>query len=232
VRQLLDRLEDSHTGQIKLAELATEIPRQRILQAERTAQVIGDEVYSKFPLQPGVEPVTKNNTELILNRTWRPGLAITGADGWPTIGNAGNVLRPYTKLKLSIRIPPRVDPQAALAAVKATLEKDPPYGAKVSFTDTSGNSGWDAPEMAPWLDKALDAASQRHFGKPAMYMGEGGTIPFMYMLGEKFPKAQFCITGVLGPGSNAHGPNEFLHLPTARKLTLSVADVLAEHAQQ
>jgi acetylornithine deacetylase/succinyl-diaminopimelate desuccinylase-like protein len=232
VRQLLDRLEDSHTGQIKLAELATEIPRQRILQAERTAQVIGDETWSKFPLHTGVQPVTRDNVELILNRTWRPGLAITGAEGWPAIGNAGNVLRPFTRLKLSIRIPPRVDPDAAARAVKQLLEKDPPYGARVSFEISSASAGWDAPEMAPWLDKALDAASQRHFGKPAMYMGEGGTIPFMYMLGRQFPRAQFCITGVLGPGSNAHGPNEFLHLPTARKLTLCVADVLAEHARQ
>ena len=232
MRMLLDRLDDSHTGMVKLSELATQIPRQRVLQAERTAQVIGDETFSKFPLQPGVEPVTRNVVELILNRTWRPTLAITGADGWPAIGNAGNVLRPFTRLKLSIRIPPRVDADAAARAVKQLLEKDPPYGARVSFEISGANAGWDAPEMAPWLDKVLDAASQRHFGKPAMYMGEGGTIPFMYMLGEKFPKAQFCITGVLGPGSNAHGPNEFLHLPTARRLTLCVAEVLAEHARQ
>jgi acetylornithine deacetylase/succinyl-diaminopimelate desuccinylase-like protein len=222
MRILLDRIDDSHTGVVKLPELATQIPRQRLAQAERTAEVIGDETWNKFPLQPGVVPVTTNNVELILNRTWRPGMAITGADGWPTIGNAGNVLRPSTTLKLSIRIPPRVDPEKAQAAVKAALEKDPPYGAKVTFTGGT----------APWLDKALTEASQRYFGKPAMYMGEGGTIPFMYMLGEKFPKAQFCITGVLGPGSNAHGPNEFLHVPTARKLTLCVADVLAVHAQQ
>jgi acetylornithine deacetylase/succinyl-diaminopimelate desuccinylase-like protein len=232
VRLLLDRLEDSHTGQIKLAELATEIPRLRIQQAERTAQVLGDETWSKFPLHTGAQPVTRDNLELILNRTWRPGLAITGAEGWPTIGNAGNVLRPFTRLKLSIRIPPHVDPDRASQAVKQLLEKDPPYGARVSFELSGANAGWDAPEMAPWLDKALDAASLRHFGKPAMYMGEGGTIPFMYMLGRQFPRAQFCITGVLGPGSNAHGPNEFLHLPTARKLTLCVADVLAEHARQ
>jgi acetylornithine deacetylase/succinyl-diaminopimelate desuccinylase-like protein len=202
------------------------------MQAERTAQVIGDDVWAKFPVQKGVEPVTKNNAELILNRTWRPGLAITGADGWPTIQNAGNVLRPSTKLKLSIRIPPRVDPEKAQQAVKEALEKDPPYGAMVTFTGSTASAGWDAPEMAPWLEQTLDAASQRHFGKPAMYMGEGGTIPFMYMLGEKFPRAQFCITGVLGPGSNAHGPNEFLHIPTARKLTMCVAEVLATHAKQ
>jgi acetylornithine deacetylase/succinyl-diaminopimelate desuccinylase-like protein len=231
-RILLDRLEDSHTGQLRLAELATAIPRQRVLQAERTAQVIGDDIFTKFPLQPGVEPVTRNVVELILNRTWRPSLAVTGADGWPAVGSAGNVLRPFTRLKLSLRIPPRVDAAAAAQAVKQLLEKDPPYGARVSFSDINASAGWDAPEVAPWLDQALEAASQRHFGNPAMYMGEGGTIPFMYMLGEKFPRAQFCITGVLGPGSNAHGPNEFLHLPTARKLSLCIADVLAEHARQ
>jgi acetylornithine deacetylase/succinyl-diaminopimelate desuccinylase-like protein len=232
LRILLDRIEDAHTGRIKLDALATEIPRQRVLQAERTAEVIGHDVFQKFPLQPGVEPVSQSNAELILNRTWRPGLAITGADGWPTIGNAGNVLRPYTRVKLSIRIPPRVAPEAAARAIKEALEQAPPYGAHVKLEISTASAGWDAPALAPWLEQALDDASRRHFGKPAMYMGEGGTIPFMYMLGEKFPRAQFCITGVLGPGSNAHGPNEFLHLPTAKRLTLCVADILATHARQ
>jgi len=232
IRQLPDRLDPAHPGVTKPPGPATGIPPRPAPQPAGPAEVIGDEVWDKFPIQPGVAPVTRDNTELILNRTWRPGLAITGAEGWPTIGNAGNVLRPVTSLKLSIRIPPRVDPKVAQAAVKAALEKDPPYGAKVSFTGGTASAGWDAPEVSPWLEQALDAASQKHFGKPSMYMGEGGTIPFMYMLGEKFPKAQFCITGVLGPGSNAHGPNEFLHIPTAKRLTLCVADVLAAHAQQ
>jgi acetylornithine deacetylase/succinyl-diaminopimelate desuccinylase-like protein len=144
--------------------------------------------------------------------------------------DAGNVLRPMTKLKLSLRIPPRVDPHAALAAVQSALEAEPPYAAQVHFVDGSANAGWDAPALAPWLEQALDAASLRHFGKPAMYMGEGGTIPFMHMLGEKYPHAQFFITGILGPGSNAHGPNEFVHIPTLRRVTRCVADVLAAHA--
>jgi acetylornithine deacetylase/succinyl-diaminopimelate desuccinylase-like protein len=232
VRVLLDRIEDSRTGAMKLPELATEIPPARVKQAESAAAAIGDDVYVKFPLVPGALPVEKNNVELILNRTWRPGLAVTGADGWPPIQNAGNVLRPFTRIRLSIRIPPRVDPERAAAAVKRVLEADPPYGAKVSFEDVASNAGWDAPEMAPWLARSLDEASRRHFGRPAMSMGEGGTIPFMHMLGRRFPNAQFCITGVLGPGSNAHGPNEFLHLPTARKLTLCVAEVLAAHAER
>jgi len=231
-RVLLDRLEDARTGAIKLEALATTIPPERAAQAERTAQAIGSAVYDKFPLQPGVQPVTRDLAELILNRTWRPGLAVTGAEGWPPLQQAGNVLRPVTKLKLSIRIPPNVDPPAALAAVRRALETDPPYGAYVRFHEGSANDGWDAPALAPWLEHALAAASERHFGQPAMYMGEGGTIPFMHMLGEKFPRAQFFITGILGPGSNAHGPNEFVHIPTLGRVTLCVADVLAAHAQR
>ena len=230
LRQLLERLEEADTGVIKLEALHVPIPPERAAQAARAAEVLGDEIWQKFPLQPGVTPVLASNAELILNRTWRPALAVTGADGLPALANAGNVLRPVTRLKLSLRVPPRLDATRARAHVKAVLEQDPPYGAQVSFTSDGGASGWDAPALAPWLASALERASQRHFGKPAMYLGEGGSIPFMGMLGAKFPNAQFCITGVLGPGSNAHGPNEFLHLPTARKLTLCVADVLAAHA--
>ena len=83
--------------------------------------------------------------------------------------------------------------------------------------------------MAPWLEAAIDQASQTFFNKPAMYMGEGGSIPFMGMLGEKFPGAQFMITGVLGPHSNAHGPNEFLHIPMGKRVTACVSHVLLQH---
>ena len=172
------------------------------------------------------------NTELILNRTWRPALSITGADGIPSVANAGNVLRANTAVKLSLRLPPTVDADQAAAKLKTLLEQDPPYGARVSFTPDWSAGGWHAPDMEDWLEEAIDSASERYFGQPAMYMGEGGTIPFMGMLGEKFPQAQFLITGVLGPHSNAHGPNEFLHIPTAKKLTCCVAEVISRHYQQ
>jgi acetylornithine deacetylase/succinyl-diaminopimelate desuccinylase-like protein len=232
VRLLLDRLEDARTGTILLPQLTPPIPASRVRQAERTGQALRDVLWQKFPLRPGVEPVTSDPTELILNRTWRPGLAVTGADGWPPIANAGSVMRPFTKLMLSMRLPPNADPTAAERALKETLEKDPPYGATVSFTSMGAAAGWDAPELSPWLERALDAASRRRFGKPVLTMGEGGTIPFMAMLGQKFPKAEFCVTGVLGPGSNAHGPNEFLDIRTAKRLTLCVADIVAEHARR
>ena len=231
-RALLDRLEDAATGDLRPTELYAKIPRGRVLQAAKVAEVLGDEVWDKFPVQPGVKPVQEDIAELILNRTWRPALSITGAEGLPPIGSAGNVLRPRTALKLSLRLPPSLDGERALALVKELLEKDPPYGAKVEFKPGGANIGWDAPELAPWLGTALEEASEKHFGKPTVYMGEGGSIPFMAMLGARYPEAQFFITGVLGPGSNAHGPNEFLDLPMAKKLTLCVADVIAAHAQR
>jgi acetylornithine deacetylase/succinyl-diaminopimelate desuccinylase-like protein len=229
IRQLLSRVDDEATGQVKLDALHVEIPKERREQARAAAATLGAEVHSKFPWVEGARPMSDDGAELVLNRTWRPALSVTGVDGMPALTNAGNVLRPFTTFKLSMRIPPRVDPQAALTALKQTLEKDPPYGAKVHFDGEKASVGWDAPPLAPWLARAVDEASSTYFGKPSMAMGEGGTIPFMGMLGERYPEAQFLITGLLGPGSNAHGPNEFLHIPTGKKLTACVASVLSAH---
>ncbi len=168
--------------------------------------------------------------EQLLSRTWRPALSVVGADGLPPVGRAGNVLRPRTSLKLSMRLPPTCDPVGAVEAMRAALVTDPPYGARVTFTGTEQGPGWNAPEFAPWLVDALDAASSATFGEPSRTFGEGGTIPFMGMLGALFPDAQFVITGVIGPDGNAHGPNEYLHVPTARRITGAVALLLDAHA--
>ena len=226
-RHLLSRVEDPETGKILVEPLWAEIPAERIEAARQVAAQLGDEVWSKFPWHEGVSPIDSDPAELILNRTWRPQLAVTGAGGLPPIADAGNVMRPLTALKLSFRLPPTVAAKPAIAAIREALESDPPYGARVRFSGGEGAAGWNAPPLSPKLGELLQLASQSYFGKPVMYMGEGGTIPFMGMLGEKFPAAQFVITGVLGPASNAHGPNEFLHLPTARRLTASVASVIA-----
>jgi len=231
-RLLLSRIEDAETGEILLPELHTEIPSQRREQATDMAAVLGDEIPHHYPFVSGARPVVADPAEMLLARTWRPTLAVTGANGLPPIESAGNVLRPKTELKLSIRIPPGVDPERAQAAVKTALEKDPPYGAEVRFEGEAAAAGWAAPPLAPWLERAAREASEVYFGKPACYMGEGGTIPFMAMLGRKFPDAQFMITGLLGPGSNAHGPNEFLMISTAKNLTSAVSHVLACHAQR
>jgi acetylornithine deacetylase/succinyl-diaminopimelate desuccinylase-like protein len=232
LRELLSRLEDPVTGQIKPKELYVEIPAQRIEQAKLSAGVLGSDIYDKFPWAGGTQPVTHDLAELVLNRTWRPQLAVTGIGGMPPLDSAGNVLRPQTSVKLSLRVPPTLNGAKAGEFLKQLLEKDPPYGAKVTFALEKDGSGWNAPQLSPWLEQAVGDASQHYFGAPATYMGEGGSIPFMGMLGEKFPKAQFLITGVLGPHSNAHGPNEFLHIPTGKKVTMVVAEVVARHYEQ
>jgi acetylornithine deacetylase/succinyl-diaminopimelate desuccinylase-like protein len=235
-RQLLDRLDDSRTGVVKPADFACEIPAERLAQARQAAEILGDTIWKRFPWasccddQPGArlfaEPLSKDPVELILNRTWRAALAVTGADGLPPIESAGNVQRPYTSLKLSLRLPPLVDGKGAAVSLKTILESDPPYCASVDFTG-SGSSGWNAPATAPWLARALDQASGALFDKPAAYMGEGGTIPFMSMLNARFPAAQLLVTGVLGPKSNAHGPNEFIDIGYAKKITAATAMVIA-----
>lgn len=232
LRQLLSRLEDENSGVIKPADFYVDIPAQRVEQAKKVAQVLGDEVYSKFPFVPGMQPVLDDLGELVLNRTWRPQLAVTGVDGMPALASAGNVLRPHTAVKLSLRLPPTLDGKRASEALKRVLEANPPYGAKVTLEVEKSGSGWNAPALSSWLESAVAEASQHYFGQPPMYMGEGGTIPFMGMLGEKFPAAQFLVTGVLGPHSNAHGPNEFLHIPTGKRVSMVVADVLARHGAQ
>jgi acetylornithine deacetylase/succinyl-diaminopimelate desuccinylase-like protein len=231
-RQILDRLENSKTGEIRRKTFKAEIPEQRRQQAARAAEVLGKDVHTKFPFVDGAGPIATDVAELILNRTWRPALAITGAAGLPALRDAGNVLRPSTSLKVSLRVPPTVNVKRAGKALKKLLEKDPPYGARVRFDLDQGAAGWNAPALSPWLEASLNRASQTYFGRDAAYMGEGGTIPFMAMLGEKYPEAQFLITGVLGPNSNAHGPNEFLHIPTGKKITACVAQVLAEHLRR
>ena len=229
LRQLLSRIEDENTGRIILEGLHVEVPSERLEQAKEAARVLNTAIFDKFPLLAGMKPMSDDLTELVLNRTWRPALSVTGVDGMPPLSSAGNVLRPHTSVKLSLRLPPTLEGKKAGELLKQTLEANPPNGAKVTLELEKASTGWNAPAMSSWLSNAIDTASQEFFGQPAMYMGEGGTIPFMGMLGEKFPGAQFMITGVLGPHSNAHGPNEFLHIPMGKRVTASVSRVVAEH---
>jgi acetylornithine deacetylase/succinyl-diaminopimelate desuccinylase-like protein len=228
-RMLLSRLEDEATGTVRLADLHVDIPPDRLEQARAVAAVLGEDAWRRYPYVPGMQPAHRDPLEALLRGTWRPALSITGAAGLPLPADAGNVLRPATTLKLSLRVPPTIDAARAARRVKELLEADPPYGARVRFTYEAAGNGWNAPSFSPWLLASVSRASTAYFGKPAMFQGTGGSIPFMSMLGEKFPRAQFLITGVLGPESNAHGPNEFLDLGTGVRVTACVAQVLADH---
>jgi acetylornithine deacetylase/succinyl-diaminopimelate desuccinylase-like protein len=235
MRQVLDRLEDSKTGRLLPASFHCEVPAERLAQAQATAAILGEEVYKRFPWAHAdcggstvfALPTTTDPVQALINRTWTPTLSVTGAEGFPALQDAGNVLRPYTAFKLSLRLPPLVDAGAAVQELKALLEDNAPYQAKVTFEPGGAASGWNAPATTAWFEQALDAASLAHFGAPVGYIGQGGTIPLMNMLSQGFPRSQMMVCGVLGPRSNAHGPNEFLHVPYAKRLTAAVAEVMA-----
>jgi acetylornithine deacetylase/succinyl-diaminopimelate desuccinylase-like protein len=232
MRQLLDRLEDPVTGRVLLPTLHTDLPPERRAEAVATASVLHHPIAGDFPFVDGAVPMVDDPVEQLINTTWRPTLSITGADGLPLTANAGNVLRPFTELRLSFRLPPTVDHAAAARAVGDVLLADPPYGATVTLAGVESGPGWNAPSFAPWLRESIDTASRAVFGRPAETLAEGGSIPFMTMLGGRFPDSQFLVIGVGGPGSNAHGPNEFLHMPMAERLTSCVAAVLNDHARR
>jgi acetylornithine deacetylase/succinyl-diaminopimelate desuccinylase-like protein len=236
MRQVLDRLEDSRTGRLLPASFHCEVPADRLEQAKATARILGEEVYKRFPWAHYdcggstlfALPTTTDPLQALINRTWIPTLSVTGAEGFPALQDAGNVLRPYTAFKLSLRLPPLVAADRAVQELKALLEDNAPYQAQVTFEPDHAATGWNAPDTAPWFAQALDAASQAQFGAPCGFIGQGGTIPLMNMLSAGFPTAQMMVCGVLGPKSNAHGPNEFLHVPYAKKLTAAVAQVIAQ----
>lgn len=236
LRHVLDRLEDSATGRLLPQSLHCEVPAERMEQARATAAILGEELYKRFPwVHYDCEgesrvalPVTTDPVQALLNRTWMPTLSVTGVDGLPDLQNAGNVLRPYTAFKLSMRFPPLVDAASAVQEVKRLLEDNAPYQARVTFEPSGAATGWNAPATAPWFAQALDDASRNFYGAPCGFIGQGGTIPLMNMLSKGFPKAQMMVCGVLGPKSNAHGPNEFLHVPYARRLTAAVAQVITQ----
>jgi acetylornithine deacetylase/succinyl-diaminopimelate desuccinylase-like protein len=237
LRQLLDRLEDSRTGRLLPDDFHCQVPAERVEQARAAAATLGQEVWKRFPWACGADggaslPTSTEPVDALLNRTWRPTLSVTGVDGMPELGSAGNVLRPYTAFKLSLRLPPLVSGHEASLKLKQLLEDNAPYNARVTFQPDGragalGATGWNAPSLSNWLEGALNEASLAHYGAPLGLIGQGGTIPLMNMLAQGFPRAQMMVCGVLGPKSNAHGPNEFLHVPYAKRLTAAVSQAMA-----
>ncbi|WP_436794974.1 M20/M25/M40 family metallo-hydrolase [Actinospongicola halichondriae] len=230
LRQLMDRIEDSTTGRVLVDELWVDVPDERLRQIDEIADEIAGDM--AFPFAGSTVADHRRPIDAVRARTWEPSIATIAVDGFPPPDRAGNVLRPHTAVSLAIRLPPTADPSAATDALRRRFTDDPPNGAVVTVEVEAAEAGWNAPDTEPWLQAAVDRSSESLWGRPSSAMGEGGTIPFMGMLGEQFPDAQFLITGVLGPGSNAHGPNEFLHLPMARSIAATVSHVLDAHARR
>jgi acetylornithine deacetylase/succinyl-diaminopimelate desuccinylase-like protein len=229
-KSLLSRVEDPQTARVTLEALGTEPPDEFRARARTTAAVLGERLFHKLKFAGETEPLSSDLVELVLNNTWRSTLSVIGAEGLPAARTAGNVFLPTTTLKLSFRLSPNADPEHAAASVKALLERDPPYSANVQFTPEARGEGWNTKPLPAWLESAVASASLTTFGAEPCYWGEGGSIPFIGMLARRFPDASFVVTGALGPDSNAHGPNEFLDLDCAEKVTACIAQIVAAHA--
>ncbi|MBQ6643268.1 MAG: M20/M25/M40 family metallo-hydrolase, partial [Saccharopolyspora sp.] len=232
LRSLLDRVEDSATGEVLLPELNVQIPPNRVAEARAAIEAVPGMTRDSVPTREGMRPVSEDEVELALNNTWRPAVSVIGAEGLPALADAGNVLRPFTTLALSVRTPPTTDPETALEALRKALSTDVPYGAEVTFPLSDGAAGWNAPEVEPWLSEALDEVSDDVFEGGWRTMGVGGSIPLMGILQDAYPDAQFVVTGALGPGSNAHVPDESLDLAYAAKVSTAIAYALDAHARR
>lgn len=230
LRAQLNRIEDAETGQLMDA-LHGPIPDYVGVEAASAAETLRQSVIDRYPWHGDTRPDSKDIAGLIVRNTWKPSLATVGLGGAPDPESAGNTLRPSTSAKLVFRLPPNVDASRAADAVKGALESRPPCDASVTYEVDASESGWFAKPLTPSLTKALDRASNEFFGKPLRQIGCGGTIPFLGMLEQKFPECQFVVTGVLGPHSNAHGPNEFLDIPTGKNVTACMASLLRDATQ-
>jgi len=229
IRLLLSRIENEANGRVVDA-FQVSVPDGRLKEIRALCDLLGDAIWNKYPLINGVPMDSKKDSfELALNRTWRATLTVTGQDGLPSCATGGNVVRPSTNMKLSMRLPPTYDHSKAMSRFEGLIRKDAPADCQIEFHGTITAPGWNAPEMDSWLTDSVTTASKGVFNRAPAFVGEGGSIPFMGMLGDLFPRAQFVVTGVLGPGSNAHGPNEFLDIEYCKKVISCVSHILADH---
>ena len=222
----LQKISTPLQARINLPELKVNIPKARLQQIKEAAAILGENVAKDFPFAATTQALSDNNTDLITQQTWLNSYAIIGLDGIPSTDDAGNVHIPKLTAKISLRLAPTCDTNKAIESIKQKLELNPPYCAAIKFSPITINNGWHANIASDELSAIFDTASLNYFGEKCAYMGEGGSIPFINMLQEKFPSSEFVITGVLGPQSNAHGPNEFLHLAAVKKISCCIADIV------
>ncbi len=226
-RILLDRIEDSKTGNLLIPEMYVEISDKIKQEAKALGNILGENMWNSLPVVDTLVVDSKDADQLLLDINWRPALTVIGADGIPSIQTAGNVLRTNTDLKLSFRIPPGVKAEEVQNIIKQILERDPPYGAEVTYHPNEPADGFHAPPLHKGVADALDRASEHLTGHSSMATWVGGTIPFMAMIQSKFPNACFLCTGSSGPGNNAHGPDEKLHIPHSKRLNVVLASAIS-----
>lgn len=229
LRNILDRIDDSKTQKV-IEEFHVEVPKNRLDEINRVAELKKEKVLEHVKLTPGVEPLTHDYTELIIRNTWAPTLVVVGASGLPAHDTAGNVLRPNTSFRLSMRLPPTYDPNVAMERLNEIVTKDPPFNAKITTSRKNPGPGWNNKQFSQKLHDSLNTSSQKLWGKEYFSFGEGGSIPFIKLLADSFPECEIIVCGVLGPNSNAHSCNEALNIGYCKNITSTITHTLHDYS--
>lgn len=231
-QHLLSRVYDPLTSEVKIPSCLAKIPDTCQQQLQNVGNILGDQIWNRAPLLPGVSPISTQPDELLLQNTWKPALTITGISGIPVPENAGNIIHGDVALTLSMRVPPLIDLKQAVNDLNQLLTTDIPFGCEVSLTSISAEPGWASFHTDSKIQELLSKASECHFGKPLATTGQGGSIPIVNEFEKHLPNTALVVTGALGTDSNAHAPNEFLNMNYAKKLTAVIAQVICDFTDQ
>lgn len=229
IRSLLDRLDDkSHSVLIDIFHVV--IPEHNIQEAKKLANLKKDSIVKdSVKLLPNVKPLSDDYSEIILNNTWRPTLVITGFTGFPQTEIAGNVLRNKTTCRVAIRLPPTANAKSIETKCREIMTSNPPFNCKITLSNVEAGYGWAAKELPDVLKDSFNKSSKTLFGREFFCFGEGGSIGFIHDLGELYPDCQMLVTGVLGPKTNAHCPNECLNIDYTEKITVALAHTINDY---
>jgi acetylornithine deacetylase/succinyl-diaminopimelate desuccinylase-like protein len=228
-RSLLDKIENPETADMLEKSLFVELPKNREEEIDKMISLVGDKLIKEIPWYKNTGPLDKNIKDVIIRNTWKPTLVVTGCNGIPQIGEGGNVIRPFTELKLSVRLPPGVDSNSASLKLKEILEKDPPYSAKVEATIINTGDGWNVYNLSEKLRNLLNISSKRFFNNEMGFYGGGGSVPFVNFFNNLYPTSDIAVLGVCGPTSNIHGPNENLNLDFVQKMMMCLTYLISEY---
>lgn len=165
----------------------------------------------------------------MIQNSWKSQFTIKGQQGISAVKDAGNVIYSGVKFVVTLRTPPSLKCEEIKDLIKQELERqdEGTFGAQINVTDFDVASGFLAPQLPENLDKAFKQHTTEVYGESPLFMGGGGSIPFMGVFQGHFPDAAYVLTGACLPTGNIHAANENLDLEFTKKFTQVIARFLA-----
>ena len=221
MRKIYDGLVDSTNGEFKLEEFKIaedKIPAIVMEQMQKEIEIVGDNFIKNIPLYEGVSPLKTDVKELMINNRWKPSCFILGIDNCPKTEDRGFGVSSGINVRMSIRIPPTVDKNKAIEALKKALSDNIYFGAQVKLGYLDYGEGVLLANMSNKVKNILNKASLEFFGNESVFTGVGGSIPFIGYFQSKYPNTDIICTGIVGSDSHEHGPNENLNIEACKKM--------------